>query len=178
MAIEANTSVQEVPYEALKSRLLKDGQVLSYKREKRLSGLDPARIPGIVVDDESATSVGIWTASNANPPFVGNGYRHDGNEGKGDKKYTFTAMLPAEGMYSVAVFYSTNANRATNVPVVVTHAGGEARVVMNQRKSAVKDGYTVLGTYRFARGAAKVEISNKGTDGYVIADAVRWLPVR
>jgi hypothetical protein len=61
---------------------------------------------------------------------------------------------------------------------VVTHAGGEARVVMNQRKSAGKDGYTVLGTYRFARGAAKVEISNKGTDGYVIADAARWLPVR
>ena len=178
MAIEGNISVQEVPYEALKSRLLKDGQVLSYKREKRLSGLDPARIPGIVVDDEAAMSAGIWTASNANPPFVGNGYRHDGNEGKGDKKYTFTAMLPAEGMYSVAVFYSTNANRATNVPVVVTHAGGEVRVVMNQRKSAGKDGYTVLGTYRFAGGAAKVEISNKGTDGYVIADAVRWLPVR
>lgn len=178
MAIESHSSVQEVPYAKLKSQLLKDGQVLEHTRTNRVQGTDPAKIPGIVVDDVSAKPTGNWTASSSSLPFVGSGYQHDGNEGKGDKKYTFTTNLPAEGMYSVSIFYSPNANRATNVPVVVHHAGGEARVLVNQRRFSGKDGVTVLGTYRFGKGPAWVEISNLGTDGYVIADAVRWLPVR
>jgi hypothetical protein len=64
------------------------------------------------------------------------------------------------------------------VPVVVHHAGGTAKVMVNQRKSAGATGFVNLGTFRFEKGPAKVEILNEGTDGHVIADAARWLPVK
>jgi len=34
------------------------------------------------------------------------------------------------------------------------------------------------GTFHFdAGGTARVEITNAGTDGYVVVDAMQWLPV-
>ena len=48
---------------------------------------------------------------------------------------------------------------------------------MDQRQAPPEDRLWVsLGTYEFEAGAsAAVEISNAGTEGYVIADAVQWL---
>lgn len=179
MAIDRNCGVQEVPYAELKSRLLKDGQVLNHARQARAAqGVDPSKIPGIVADDSKGEAKGDWSHSSANGPFVGDGYRHDANEGKGTKRYALSAELPAAGMYAVGVSHSANANRATNVPVVVHHAGGTTKVMVNQRKSAGATGFANLGTFRFEKGPAKVEILNEGTDGHVIADAARWLPVK
>ena len=84
MAIDRNAGVQDVPYAELKARLLKDGQVLAYARPARAAqGIDPSKIPGIVADDSKGEAKGDWSSSSANGPFVGDGYRHDGNEGKG-----------------------------------------------------------------------------------------------
>jgi hypothetical protein len=52
--------------------------------------------------------------------------------------------------------------------------------VVNQREKPALDGrFVSLGTFDFAAGAvAKVEVSNAGADGYVVVDAVQFLPVR
>ena len=50
---------------------------------------------------------------------------------------------------------------------------------MDERIKAPIDGlWLSLGKFRFEAGQqARVEITNEGTDGYVIVDAVQWLPV-
>jgi len=43
--------------------------------------------------------------------------------------------LPKAGKYEVRLSYSPSSNRATNVPVIIHHAGGESTVTVNQRKA-------------------------------------------
>ncbi|NQT13311.1 MAG: xanthan lyase, partial [Planctomycetes bacterium] len=111
-------------------------------------------------------------------PFVGFGYAHDGNEGKGDKSARFEAELPESDRYDVRLFYSPNPNRATNVPVTVEHAGGAESLHVNQRAALTEGSQSVsLGVFAFtADRPAVVTISNEDTDGYTIADAVQFVP--
>lgn len=173
LAIDDNIPVQKVDYEKLKARLVKDKQVLDYKRPPNPQALDAAKLGGIVVDDDKAKATGEWTVSSATGGFVGTGYRHDGNEGKGKKTVRFTPKLEA-GQYEVLLHYPAQANRATNVPVVVNTADGEKTIKVDQRKAADKG--RSLGTFTFAAGEGGwVEVRTDATDGYVIADAVRFL---
>jgi hypothetical protein len=66
-------------------------------------------------------------------PFVGAGYQHDGNTAKGNKA-RFAATLPSAGHYEVRLAYTSNANRASNVPVAIEHARGTASVLMNHKR--------------------------------------------
>ena len=69
-------------------------------------------------------------------------------------------------------------NRATNVPVSISHADGKAKATLNQRKTPKHDGvFTSVGTFTFASNAT-VTISNANTDGYVLIDAVQLVPVK
>ena len=76
--------------------------------------------------------------------------------------------------------YSPHPNRATNVPVLVVHADGKGMVKVNQKKPAPINGVLLsLGFYRFEKGnAGYIEVGNRDTDGYVIIDAVQWLPAK
>ena len=83
--------------------------------------------------------------------------------------------LPGPGSYELRIAYSPNANRASNVPVVVHHLGGTEEVRIDQRtRPAIGGLWTSLGRFEFGTDA-QVEIRTDGTDGYVIADAVQWL---
>ena len=90
------------------------------------------------------------------------------------------ADLPAAGKYEVRVSYPPNENRATNAGVRIVHADGTATATVNQRKKPTLDGaFVSLGTFRFEAGKkGSVTISNKDADGYVIVDAVQWVPVK
>jgi hypothetical protein len=140
---------------------------------------DPAALPGIVVDETSATLVGRWQYSTHTPPYVGLGYLHDQKEGKGTKSMTFTPDLPHAGFYEVRLAHCYNIRRATNTPVTIHHAGGETTIRINQQETPQHARlFRTLGTFRFEAGRSGwVRISNEGTgDKYVIADCVQWLP--
>jgi hypothetical protein len=140
---------------------------------------NPASLPGIVVDETSATLVGKWEYSTHTPPYVGLGYLHDQKEGKGAKSVTFTPELPDEGFYEVRLAHCYNIRRATNTPVTIHHADGEATIRVNQQETPEHGRlFRTLGTFRFQAGRSGwVRISNEGTEGKVaIADAVQWLP--
>ena len=139
----------------------------------------PASLPGIVVDETQATLVGRWQYSTHTPPYVGLGYLHDLRDGKGGKSVTFTPQLPVAGWYEVRLAHCYNVRRATNTPVTVRHADGEATQRINQQEEPPHGRlWRTLGTFRFAAGRAGfVRIGNEGTEGkYVIADAVQFLP--
>jgi hypothetical protein len=164
MAIDLGAAVQDVPYARLRERLLSDGQVLEY---------GPPKPKGIMVDDARAKLAGEWTPSRAREPFVGEGYLHDGNAGKGDRRARFEAALPRPGRYEVQVAYTPHPNRASRVVVVVEHAGGRAEAALDQRaKPPIEGLFAPVGVFEFGASAA-VEISNAETDGYVVVDAIR-----
>ncbi|HEV3029375.1 MAG TPA: FAD-dependent oxidoreductase, partial [Planctomycetota bacterium] len=166
LAMDSGIAVQDVPYEALKKRLLEDGQVLAWEA----SAPKPT---GLLADDANARLMGDWTRSHAQEPYVGAGYLHDGNAEKGKKTARFEMAIPKPGRYEVRLAYTANPNRATNVPVQIEHAGGTATVRVNQRLAPPLRGlWIAVGTYDFTRSPAVVEISNAETDGYVIVDAV------
>ena len=177
-ALQAGLAVQDVPYDSLAARLTADGQVLDYAggRGRSDKGIAADGIKGIVVDDEQAQRSGTWGVSTAIGPFVERGYRHDGNDSKGDRTISFTTPV-SPGRYELRLAYTANPNRASNVPVTIEHAGGVATKTINQRNPPAIDGlYVSLGTYTFTNSGT-VHITNTDTDGYVIADAVVFLPV-
>jgi hypothetical protein len=171
--------VQAVDYETLKKRLVADGQVLEWTGPKRSPpiGLDARQLPGIVIDDSRAKLEGEWPTGRTAAPFVGEGYLHDGDEAKGTKTARFEAA-PRPGRYEVRMTYSPHPNRASNVPIAVQHAGGVAEVRVNQRIApTLEQAFVSLGRFEFDAAPAVVTISNRDTDGHVIADAVQFLPV-
>ena len=87
------------------------------------AGIDSKTLAGIVIDDEDAERRGFEHVSSANMPFVNSGYRHDGNERRGEQWARYRPDLPREGEYEVRISYSPNANRATNVPVTIVSRG-------------------------------------------------------
>lgn len=179
MALDGG-DVQAVSYERLRERLLADKQVLEHAAPPFRGGIDPKKLLGVVVDDEQAERVGFETTSSSIGPFVAGGYRHDGAKDRGKQTARFTPDLPAAGKYQVRVAYTANANRATNVPVTVVHADGKAEVRINQRRQPpVSELFVTVGTYRFEAGRrGSVTIGNADADGYVIADAVVFVPVK
>jgi hypothetical protein len=178
IAIDDKCDIQKVEYAKLKERLLKDKQVLDLPRPKGTRGIDPKTLRGIVVDDEQAERKGFDVKSSSVGPFVGVGYRHDGGTKDGKQSATYTPDLPKAGRYEVRMSYSSNPNRATNVPVTITHSGGTSTVKVNQRKAPpASETFVSLGTFAFDKGtAAKVVIANDGVDGYVVIDAIVFLP--
>lgn len=176
LAIDAGVSVQDLDFAALKSRLEADGQILHYtappKPAANYTALDS--LAGTVVDDSAAKLTGDWLASIL-PSGIHQGYRHDNDARDGKATAVFTANLPAPGRYEVQVAWSPNANRATNVPVRIGHAGGSSEVKLDQRQRPEIDRhFGPVGTYEFGT-TGTVTITNAGTDGHVILDAVRWV---
>lgn len=178
MAIDAGSSVQAVPYAALRPRLLAAGQVLEYAGGSP-RGLPLAGISGTVVDDEQAAKTGDWKPSVSLSGWIHRGYLHDGNPALKTARLEFAAELPESGRYRVEFAFPPNANRASRVPVTVRHAGGSDTLFVDQRR-AIPDGpFLALGEFEFsAGGPAVVVITNEAADGHVVADAVRWVPVR
>ena len=178
LAIDGKCDVQAVDYAKLKERLLKDGQVLEWTGPRRAGAIEVKSLKGVVVDDPFAERQGFDATSTSATPFVGDGYRHDGNTDRGKQWARYRPDLPKAGMYEVRLSYSPNPNRATNVPVTVAHADGKTEVKVDQKKAPpVEKAWVSLGTFRFEKGTAgSVEVSNRGADGYVVIDAVQWLP--
>ena len=179
-AIDDRVTVQEVNFEKLKQRLLADKQVLEWTGPRAPQGVSLKSLPGIVLDNTQAKLTGEWSESRVTPHFVGAGYIHDQSTDRGHKSVIFSTTLPASGEYEVRISYPPQPNRATNVAVSVETAAGEKLVTVDQRQSPkIDELFHSLGVFRFtAEKLAKVTISNRDANGFVIVDAVQWLPVK
>ena len=134
---------------------------------------------GAVVDDTMAKLTGTWKPSTLTPTFIGKGYVHDNREGKGLKSIEFRWMPPKAATFEVRLSYAPGSNRADNVPVTIQHADGTVTVPLDQTKSPpFENKFAAVGRFRFVQDRpSSVTISNAGTKGYVIADAVQFVEV-
>ncbi|MFO0249723.1 MAG: hypothetical protein ACK56X_10830 [Planctomyces sp.] len=137
-------------------------------------------LPGIVVDDCDAELQGDWQYSTHTPPYVGRGYLHDMNAGKGRKSATYRPHLPTDGWYEVRLSHCRNIRRSTSTLITISHADGHTSLRLNQQLAPEHAQlFRTLGRFRFTAGSQHwVRIANDDTTGkYVIADAVQWIPV-
>ena len=74
--------------------------------------------------------------------------------------------------------YPAASNRATKVPVFVLHQDGEFTGVVNEQVTPHIDGrFVSVGTFRFdTTDKWYVIMSNEGTTGHVVVDAVQFIP--
>ncbi|MCA9064122.1 MAG: FAD-dependent oxidoreductase, partial [Planctomycetaceae bacterium] len=91
-------TLHELPFEQLRARLLRDGQVLDLPpdiRAKRV--ILPSSLPGVVLDDDQAELTGAWSSSSSVGPYVNSGYRHDGAVGGGQATAVYRFDVPETG---------------------------------------------------------------------------------
>ncbi len=133
----------------------------------------------VIMDDTDGTAAGVstigaWTSSTFTPGYYGADYINDGNIAKGTKSVRFRPTLPSTGTYEVFAWWTAGTNRASNVPIDIVSASGTTTVVVNQQLTGSQ--WVSLGTYSFNAGTTgSVLIRTTGTNGYVVADAVRFL---
>lgn len=126
------------------------------------------------LDIGNVTFTGAWSASTHRPGYHGTNFVHDGNTGKGTKSVVFSPTIPVAGSYAVYMRWTADGNRASNVPVAVNYNGGTSSTTVNQQTNG--GSWEPLGVYTFAQGASgNVTITTTGTNGHVIADAVRFV---
>jgi hypothetical protein len=137
-----------------------------------------ADLPGVVIDDSEAKTIGNWRDSTSVKGFIGSGYRTDDGEGKGVNTITFAPKIPMSGRFEVRFSYRPGSNRAKRVPIHIFHADGQETVFVDQSREPPLDGlFVTLGKFRFEQdGAGYVLVSNEGTTGHVVADAVQFIP--
>jgi hypothetical protein len=137
-------------------------------------------LPGIVLDETDAVLEGLWQYSTHTPPYVGIGYLHDQNTGKGKKSVTYYPTISKTGWFELRLSHCYNIRRSTNTLVEVKHKTGIDRMRINQQQIPEHNKlFRSIGTYQFANDKDQwVRISNEGTEGkYVIADAIQLLRV-
>jgi len=88
---------------------------------------------------------------------------------------TWTPDVAQAGQYEAYARWTQHANRASDATYTVTHAGGTNAIPVDQQ---VNGGvWNLLGTFSLSPGTAhKVTLTDQA-NGYVIADAIRLVPV-
>ena len=182
LSIESGLDVQSLPYEVLKEKLLMDGQVLELERKNIVSygeGIDPSSLSGVVIDDEKIKFSGEWIRSSSLRPFIGSSYHHDGNTGKGMRSAEFPFQVERNGLHEVRVSFLPHGNRAGEVRYEIDTAKGKQIVKLDQRRKSDGDNlWHSLGSFQFlAEQKYSVKVSNEDTEGFVIVDSARIIPL-
>ncbi|TWT34332.1 FAD-dependent oxidoreductase [Blastopirellula retiformator] len=187
MAAKRQVAVQKLPYSELKEHLQAAGQALDLlplppmPKPKPLAQAIPLnKLNGIVLDDDQAEKIGVWSHSTNFRPFVHQGYVHDGDEGKGTRKLVFRPEIPKAGKYGLRLAYSPHPTRAANVPITI-ETDGKRQVVLADETLDLDAGerFRTVATIDLPAGKeTTITISNEGTEGFVICDALQLLPVK
>jgi hypothetical protein len=154
-----------------------------YNNSSSVPSPEAALLDEIILDNTSPTGVeivGSWRAANTDEGFYGTDYLTDDNTGHGTKSVKFTPAIPVSGPYRVYLRWSripgsSPPTRASNVPVEIIHDGGITlgSLSMNMAGDNIWR-WHFLNTYNFSPGpGGSIKLSNTGTNGQVIADAVR-----
>ena len=145
----------------------------------------PLTVAPAIVDNADAAYAEIgsnWLGWSESGAYKGDFRYHAAGTGQNAATWTFADLAPGQ-CYEVFATWSPQSNRATDAPYTMlddTSALGTVRV--NQQltpsdSSADNQGWQSLGLYQPSSGTLRVELTDDASSGYVIADAVRVVPV-
>jgi Right handed beta helix region len=127
---------------------------------------------GVGVRDGTRSFMGQWCLSGAANKYGASSLYSCGS---GTDTYRWTPSISTAGFYDVYVWWSSNANRSTNVPVTVKHAAGTSVKYYNERTTGGQ--WMLHGRYSLAVGTASyAEVSD--VNGQAGADAIKFLRVQ
>lgn len=140
------------------------------------TGIDPAQLSGVVVDDSQARMTGSWGSGDGLQGYVGYGYVYSTDP---TAAIEFSYEPSQAGRYDVRIAYRPHANRGAKVPVLVQVGETETKHLVNmQQEPDLEHGFLSLGTVTLRAGeTCRVVISAEGAGGHACADAVQWIPV-
>ena len=167
------------------------GTGLSVRRVSRYLGSEyqPRRrdslVSGIILDNPTAKSVGgddlggNWTRSISTAGFHGDDYQVRAAT-TGDSWARWTPRFPSSGYYNVYLRWTSASNRASAALLHVNTATGQYDRYVNQRLNGGT--WYSLGRYYFnagySTGSGSLSIFATGANGYVVADAVKFVPAQ
>ncbi len=184
LASKRGLDVQDLPYAELRTRLLAQGQSLELPPPPKALSAPPGgqsvavgSLKGIVLDDATAELRGEWSHSTNFRPHVAKGYLHDDARGDGRSVATFSFTPEHDGRHAVRMAYSAHPTRARNVPVRIIQGTRTVEFLVDQTKPLPAGGaFRTVGEVELKAGeAVTVEVSNRGTQGFVIMDALQFL---
>ena len=135
-----------------------------------VAGLNESSV--IELDNASpgfSVAAGAWGSSSYTVGYVGTDYRTALGT---NQSAQFTPNIVTPGTYEVFANWTDGPNRATNARYEVNHANGTTTILVDQTTGGGV--FQSLGIFSFNAGTAgNITLTTAGTDGYVIADAVR-----
>jgi hypothetical protein len=139
------------------------------------TGLNPAKLEGIVVDDRTAFLEGPWTEGTGLKGYVGWGYRYA--SANSNATCRFTAKVNETGTYQLELYSLSHENRGTNVPVIVDTGVERTVYRLNQRDN--KEPSFIIGSVSLvADQEINVVVHTEGAGGMVHIDAIRLIPTK
>lgn len=183
MSAKQNVAVQKLEYAALRERLLAQKQVLDLPELPPVAatppgggatGIDPKSLPGVVLDDATAELKGSWNKSSNFKPHVGGGYVHDDRRADSQSIATWKFTPTKAGRYEIRMAYSAHETRAKKVPLTIVQSGRRTEIAVDQTQPLpAGEAFRTVGTVELEAGVeVTVAVSNTGTEGFVIVDAV------
>jgi hypothetical protein len=178
LALQNHCPVQDIAYDQLRDQLAKQNQVLDFKPDRpKPQPIALASLDGIVVDDLDVTFTDDWVCRH-DGCFVGQSFRSDVSHGKADKTFRYRAILSKPGTYEVRYAYTNIRGAEKSAPITLYTGQGPKVIRIDLTQPPPIDGLWVsLGKFDFATQEATVVVSNAGTTGTVVTDAVQFLPI-
>ena len=103
---------------------------------------------------------------------------HDGNSNKGKASLTFHPEIPVPGLYDIRLAYSPAASRSSQDTHHCKAMPEERRRFcwINANHPTEYGRFRSIGQFELNAGGDHIllRITNEGTDGYVVVDAVQW----
>ena len=99
-------------------------------------------------------------------------------KGKGEAKAYFYPMIPKTATYAVYLWYGEDPNHdhATNAQYQIIHAKGKAMKTVNLQQQCGQ--WVLLGKYPFKASESGYVMVTNLANGNIVADAVKWVPVK
>ena len=142
-----------------------------------MTGINPKKLEGVVVDDRAAKKTGKWTEGTGLKGYIGHGYQYAGaNSGA---TITFEAKAPSTGTFEIRLAFQPHPNRGDHVPVDVQTSDNVSRSEVNMQKVAGADGFASLGKFTLRKDETiSVTLSTKNSGGNVHADAIQLVAAK
>ena len=140
-----------------------------------MSGKNPERMKGIVVDDEAAELKGNWTKGTGLQNYVGYSYRYSSDEGA---TATYKMKVTTPGRYELRLFCQKHKNRSTKTPLSITAGGKTTKLKLNQREDPIAGILEVTTLNLRSAGEVVLTIGTEGADGNVHIDAFQLLKLK
>jgi hypothetical protein len=140
------------------------------------SGVNPAKLKGIIIDDRQAEKVGKWPEGQGLPGYIAYGYLYSSAK---DAEVRFPLKVKEAGKYEIRYAYGNHPNRGDQVSVTVKTASDTKELKINMKEKPPIDGsFISLGIFELQPDqTGQVILSTNGAGGNAHADAIQLLLV-